>query len=166
MKFGTFFLATSLASASLSAAAQQSQEPRASSQATQMHMGSLDLPEACKSAAQDGGHSQMMQGSNMAMMQNMQGMMSSMSEAQKAYMDGMNKTNLPMMQGMMVKDPDVAWACSMIPHHMGAIEMSNVVLKYGDNAEIKKMAQKAIDDQGKEISVLKEWLQKNANRSK
>ena len=151
MKTFSLVLATALNLGAFGAAAQQAQTTPG-----------FELPDACKSAAQASGHGQTTQGSNMTMMQNMQATMSGMSQAQKAYMAGMMNTNPLMMQGMMVKDPDVAWACSMIPHHMGAVEMSKVVLQHGDNAEIKKMAQKAIDDQGKEIAVLKEWLQKNA----
>ena len=154
MKLRFLAIATALTLAPFGATAQQAQTA-----------AGFDLPDACKSAAQASGHGQMMQGSNMPMMQNMQGMMGSMSDAQKASMDAMMKMNPAMMQGMMVKDPDVAWACSMIPHHLGAIEMSKAVMRHGDNAEIKKMAEKSIKEQEKEVSELMEWVQKHAKKN-
>lgn len=88
--------------------------------------------------------------------------MSGMEEYQKAFMDGMKTMDMDMMQGMMKKDPDVAFACGMIAHHMGAISMSQVELKYGKSAELKKKAQKIIDDQSKEIQELTAWVKKES----
>jgi uncharacterized protein (DUF305 family) len=88
--------------------------------------------------------------------------MSGLDEAQKASMAAMMKMHPAMMQGMMAKDPDVAFACGMIAHHQGAIDMAEVELKYGDNDEAKKMAQTIIDAQTKEIGEFKQWLETNA----
>jgi uncharacterized protein (DUF305 family) len=88
--------------------------------------------------------------------------MSGMDEAHKANMAAMMKMHPAMMQGMMAKDPDVAFACGMIAHHQGAIDMAEVELKYGDNDEAKKMAQMIIDAQTKEIGEFKQWLEANA----
>lgn len=88
--------------------------------------------------------------------------MSAMDEAHKAYMTRMMKMHPAMMQGMMAEDPDVAFACGMIAHHQGAIDMAEVELKHGDNDEAKKMAQKIIDDQTREIGEFKQWLEANA----
>ena len=44
----------------------------------------------------------------------------------------MMATHGPMMQGMMAEDPDVAFACAMIPHHQGAIQMAEAELRHGD----------------------------------
>ena len=112
----------------------------------------VDLPEACQSAPK----------SKMSMHQMPPMMMDGMTETQKAFHTAMTKMEPSMMQGMMVSDPDVAWACAMIPHHQSAIEMSRAVLKTGDNAEIKQMAEKVISDQEKEITEFKEWLAKYA----
>lgn len=54
--------------------------------------------------------------------------MSGMDEAHKANMAAMMKMHPAMMQGMMAKDPDVAFACGMIAHHQGAIDMAEVEL--------------------------------------
>jgi uncharacterized protein (DUF305 family) len=110
------------------------------------------FPEICKSdMAKDmsADHSKMMTG-----------MMN--EQHQKAGMTGMMQMNKDMMQGMMHKDPDVAFVCGMIAHHMGAIDMSKVELKYGKNAWAKEMAQKVIDAQTREIADMNEWLKTNA----
>ncbi|MDX2266189.1 MAG: DUF305 domain-containing protein [Hyphomicrobiales bacterium] len=70
-----------------------------------------------------------------------------------------------MMQGMMISDPDIAWACSMIPHHQSAIDMSKAVLKTGKSTETKAMAEKIISKQEKEIVQLTELLEKQAKRA-
>ena len=125
-----------------------------SSMAQQAEMKStVDLPEACQSAPK----SKMSMSEMPPMM-----MMDGTTETQKAFHMAMMKMHPAMMQGMMASDADVAWACSMIPHHQSAIEMSKAVLKTGDNVEIKRMAGKIINDQEKEISELREWIGKNA----
>ena len=113
----------------------------------------VDLPEACQSAPKN-----KMSMPEMPAMK----MMGGMTETQKAFHMAMMKMEPAMMQGMMASDADVAWACAMIPHHQSAIEMSKAVLKTGDNAEIKRMAEKVISDQEKEIAEFKEWLAKSA----
>ncbi|PKA43891.1 DUF305 domain-containing protein (plasmid) [Rhizobium sullae] len=85
-----------------------------------------------------------------------------MTDYQKASMDGMKSMHMNMMQGMMKKDADVSFVCGMIAHHMGAISMSEVELKYGDNKEAKAMARKVIDAQKKEIAQMTKWVNKEA----
>lgn len=55
-------------------------------------------------------------------------------------------------------DPDVDFRRHMIPHHQGAIDMAEVALKHARDADTKKMAQKIIDDQKKEIAEMQAWL--------
>jgi uncharacterized protein (DUF305 family) len=111
----------------------------------------MALPDKCKGDMAAG---QIMQ------MPEMQ--MSDMTEHQKAMMEGMREMNPAMMQGMMAKDPDVAFVCGMIAHHMGAISMSEVELKFGDDAEAKSMAEKIIDAQKKEIDEMTTWVNEHA----
>jgi uncharacterized protein (DUF305 family) len=160
----TIALATLLASApAWGALAQQTQMQHPSG--GQMAMSADSLPEECRTAAQAGGQGQMMQGMDMqGMHQNMQGMMANMNEAQKGYMEAMMKMHGPMMTAHMAKDSDVAFICGMIAHHQGAIDMADVVLKTGDNAEAKRMAEKTKKEQGQEIAEMKEWLSKNAKK--
>jgi uncharacterized protein (DUF305 family) len=77
-------------------------------------------------------------------------------------MQGMMQTHDPMMKGMMAEDPDVAFACSMIPHHQGAISMAQVELQHGDDDQMKQMAQMIIDAQKKEITELTQWIEEHA----
>jgi len=128
----------------------------------QMAMSADSLPEECRTAVQASGQMQNMQGMDMSGM--MQGMMANMNEAQKGYMQAMMKMHGPMMAAHMIKDSDVAFVCGMIAHHQSAIDMADVVLKTGDNAEAKKMAEKTKKEQGQEIAEMKEWLSKNAKK--
>src|SRR5688500_7663792 len=84
--------------------------------------GTMELPAACQT-----GEAHAVPG-----MEDMSSAMESMDEHQRAFMQGMMATQQPMMQGMMAEDPDVAFACAMIPHHQAAIHMAEVELKQGD----------------------------------
>jgi uncharacterized protein (DUF305 family) len=55
-------------------------------------------------------------------------------------------------------DPDMDFANMMIPHHRGAIDMARIELESGKDPQLRKMAQKIIDDQEREITTFKEWL--------
>jgi uncharacterized protein (DUF305 family) len=62
-------------------------------------------------------------------------------------------------------DPDVDFARGMIPHHQGAIEMARAVLEYGQDPEIRALAEAIIAAQEKEIAVLRSWLGKRAEKA-
>ena len=122
---------------------------------TQGHdMASMELPKACQKA----------KAPQMPGMENMQSMMQGMKDHQKEAMQGMMQTHVPMMQGMMAEDADVSFACGMIPHHMAAISMAKVELKYGDSDEMKEMAQKIIEAQQAEIQELTQWIEAEASK--
>ncbi|OFE17190.1 hypothetical protein BA895_17155 [Humibacillus sp. DSM 29435] len=53
---------------------------------------------------------------------------------------------------------DRMWLQLMIAHHQGAVEMSNVELSGGKNADAKKLAQEIIDAQKREITVMQQLL--------
>lgn len=68
-----------------------------------------------------------------------------------------------MEQGMMNEDPDVAFACAMIAHHQGAIDMAQVLLDHGDDPEMIKLAEEIMEAQVGEIELMKNWLTANVN---
>jgi uncharacterized protein (DUF305 family) len=126
-----------------------------------------NMPEACRRQVQNSQMGQMMQNmpmmqSGMMPMQNMP-MAANMPEASRDYMEVMRKMNPPMMMGMMINDPEVAFICAMIPHHQGAIDMAQAVLKHTQDAEVKKMAEKTIKEQEKDIAELNDLLKKHAS---
>ena len=62
-----------------------------------------------------------------------------------------------MMDGMSVKptgDVDADFVAMMVPHHQGAIEMAQAVLRYGRNPQIKRLGQEIIVTQQQEIAVM------------
>jgi uncharacterized protein (DUF305 family) len=72
--------------------------------------------------------------------------------------------DMKMMHNMHVPytgNADVDFRTHMIPHHQGAVEMAKVALKHAKDPETKRMAQKIIDDQEKEIAEMQDWLKKN-----
>ena len=50
------------------------------------------------------------------------------------------------------------FAVLMIPHHDSAIQMAEALLKYGEDAETRQIAQNIIDDQKVEIRKFQYWL--------
>ena len=56
---------------------------------------------------------------------------------------------------------DVDFVRGMIPHHQGAIDMARVQLTHGKDPHLRRMAEKIISDQEKEIAEMQDWLKKN-----
>lgn len=64
------------------------------------------------------------------------------------------------MSGVKGSTPEEVFAAKMIPHHQGAVDMAQVALKHAKDPEIRRIAEKTITDQQKDIAELQEWLKK------
>jgi len=56
---------------------------------------------------------------------------------------------------------DIDFARAMIAHHQGAIDMARAVLEYGQEPEIRGLAEAIIAAQENEIAVLRGWLEEH-----
>jgi uncharacterized protein (DUF305 family) len=68
-----------------------------------------------------------------------------------------------MHKDMMIKPSgniDVDFLKGMIPHHQGAIEMSEELIKKSKDKELKAFAQKIIDAQKVEVKLMQDLLKK------
>lgn len=88
-----------------------------------------------------------------------------MTEAAQAYMNGMQTMHDDMMKGIMAADADEAFVRGMIAHHQGAVDMAKIQLKYGKDAEMRKLAEDIIKAQEQEIKQMQSWLEKKASQA-
>jgi uncharacterized protein (DUF305 family) len=119
---------------------------------------SAGLPAICTANAAHGG---MMMGGDGGAMGGSGGMMMGGGDAAHTdLMDGMGQMNADMMAGGTATDIDVAFVCSMIPHHRGAIDMAQAELAHGDDPWAKELATAIVAAQEKEIADMLAWLEK------
>jgi hypothetical protein len=66
-----------------------------------------------------------------------------------------------MMADMTIKptgDVDRDFVAMMVPHHQGAVDMANAELKYGNNEQLRRLAQHIVTSQEQEITVMRNDL--------
>lgn len=80
-------------------------------------------------------------------------MMNDAEDGMAMSMDDMSK----MLEGKTGDAFDAAFLEMMIPHHQGAVDMANAVLKSAKHTELKTMANAIITSQQKEIDMMKQW---------
>lgn len=134
----------------------------------------FQLPKQCTTAVAAGGmdhsargHDGGMQGNQAGGMMDMMGMgdvnLDAMPEHVQENMRRMMISMPAMHEGMMNEDADVAFACGMIAHHQGAIDMAQVLLEHGDDPTMIELAGEIIAAQVGEIEQMTTWLAENAN---
>jgi uncharacterized protein (DUF305 family) len=125
----------------------------------------IGLPRACLEVDVSSAHAQPTQRIELEINEVMHSAldpMGDMNETQKSLHQAMTDMHGPMMQGMMAKDADVAWICSMIPHHQGAIAIARAALRGGDDPESKKLAEETLRESERGLARLIAWAEKHA----
>lgn len=82
--------------------------------------------------------------------------------------DLFSDVNAKMHKGMMVMptgDIDVDYIHGMIPHHQGAVDMSVILLKHGKDPETRELGRTIIENQKREIEMMRRWLKNHAPNS-
>ncbi|HCT74608.1 MULTISPECIES: CopM family metallochaperone [Psychrobacter] len=77
---------------------------------------------------------------------------------QQSYARSMDVLNGEMVLGIADPVPDMAFARGMLPHHIGAVEMAKIQMKYGTDEEMRQLAQDIIDSQQIEIARMQQWI--------
>lgn len=78
--------------------------------------------------------------------------------AEAPYLTKNRAAMTKMMDDMAVNptgDVDRDFVAMMIPHHQGAIDMAQAVLRYGHNEQLKRLAQEIIVTQQQEITAMR-----------
>ena len=88
------------------------------------------------------------------------------TDMQMAYANGMDAMHGEMMAGIADPVADMAFARGMLAHHVGAVDMAKVQLKYGKDEEMRKLAEQIIAAQQPEIELMQSWIAKNASDAK
>ena len=139
----------------------------------------FQLPEQCTLSSATGGMGHSAMGHGAMDSDQSPGMGSSMRDMMESMgMGGMDLDTMPehvrenmrrmmismpaMHEGLMKDDADVAFACGMIAHHQGAIDMAQVLLEYGDDPQMIELGGKIIAAQVGEIEEMIAWLAENA----
>jgi uncharacterized protein (DUF305 family) len=61
---------------------------------------------------------------------------------------------------------DVDFVKLMLPHHQAAIDMARTQLKYGNDPQMRRLAQEVIIDQQSEIELMHLWLKQSESSSR
>lgn len=74
---------------------------------------------------------------------------------------GMRKMQMAMATMESSGNGDVDFVELMLPHHKAAIDMAKVELKFGNDPQMRRMAQEIITDQQSEIELMELWLKQH-----
>jgi hypothetical protein len=71
---------------------------------------------------------------------------------------GMDKMHMAMGAVKRSGNADVDFVRLMVPHHQAAIDMAKTQLLYGQDPQMRRLAQEIITDQQSEIELMQHWL--------
>lgn len=71
---------------------------------------------------------------------------------------GQMQSDIERLKGLSGQEFETEWMSMMIQHHMGAVEMAELVPSRANHQEIKDLAQNIIRDQNREIGEMTTWL--------
>jgi uncharacterized protein (DUF305 family) len=80
------------------------------------------------------------------------------SAAESQFLAANEEAMSKMMANMTVAptgDIDRDFVAMMVPHHQGAIDMARILLRYGQNEQLKRLAQEIIVTQQEEIAAMR-----------
>ena len=81
-----------------------------------------------------------------------------------SYQKPLMQTMLVMMEQMpaaaLLSDTDKSFAAVMIPHHQAGVDMAKVILQFGQDKVVSRMAENIISSQQVEIEQMKSFLKK------
>jgi uncharacterized protein (DUF305 family) len=80
------------------------------------------------------------------------------TEAARAYDSAMDRMHRDM--GKASADSDESFMRMMIAHHQGAIEMAQIELRHGRDAQARRLAERVVAAQTAEIREIEAWLAK------
>jgi uncharacterized protein (DUF305 family) len=134
------------------------------------HQGAIDMSQVALSKGSDAqvkGWAQKIIDAQKAEITQLQQFISSNKPAETKHEGGhqhdeMHQTHQKMEKDMssmaMTGNVDKDFVMMMKVHHQSAVDMAKEELSHGKNYELKKMAQKIIEDQNKEIKEFNDWL--------
>lgn len=79
-------------------------------------------------------------------------------DASKAMMDNSMTAMAGMHTLQLTGDPDLDFIAGMLPHHQGAIVMSEAILPKLSDSTVHQLAVDIIKSQQQEVSFMKQWL--------
>jgi hypothetical protein len=79
------------------------------------------------------------------------------SSPEAQFLSASNAAMIRMHADMSVRasgDVDADFVAMMVPHHQGAIDMAQTLLRYGSNEQLRRIAQEIIVEQQQEIAAM------------
>ncbi|MGA2096049.1 MAG: DUF305 domain-containing protein [Candidatus Acidiferrum sp.] len=80
--------------------------------------------------------------------------------AWREYMSAMDKMHATMASVESSGNPDLDFTRLMLPHHQAAIDMAKTELLYGQDPQLRRLAQEIVTDQESEIELMQLWIER------